>query len=77
MKKVEVFWVDAVMEDGYLNFGGASALLPIERSNVGYLVRDDERKVVICSGLVGEDKLDDTFVIPKGVVTSIKTLKEV
>jgi len=75
MKLVEVFWVDAVMEDDYLNFGGASALLPIERSNLGYLVCDDTKRVIISSGLVGEDKLDDTFVIPKGSVTSIKELK--
>lgn len=78
MKVVEVLWQDAVMEDDFRNPEAAVNQQPMNRRNVGYLVLDGEEKVIICYGILSEEngsvRYDDRFVIPKGMITSIKEL---
>ncbi len=82
MKSVEVTWQDAGCERENLDFEQASKLHPVTRKNLGYLICDDDERVIICFGIIDDcDKkmscTSDTLVIPKGDVQELKVMVEV
>jgi len=80
MQIVEVTWLDAGCEHEDLDIERAKEINPMPRRNVGYLVEDNEDKLVVCFGII-EDKdkknscTSDTLVIPKSIVLNIKPLE--
>ena len=80
-KIVRVKWLDAGCESLQLNEEDAKKTSPMPRENVGYLLADNEEKVVVAFGIV-EDRdrhikvYDQTLVVPKGMVLEVKELNE-
>ena len=59
MKVVEVVWVDAIMEDGYMDSEGVENLSLMTRHNVGYLVHRDRDVIKLCFGTLSDGRFDD------------------
>ena len=79
-KKVEIIWVDAWSDDAHLKLGVVDDFIPVERHNVGFLIRRDEIKVIIAQGILnnlyeGEVLIAGFWLIPSQAVKEIKTLE--
>ena len=76
MKKVEVFWLDALMEVDPMNGVGVQDLSPVVRSNVGYLQELNDEEIKLSFGLMySEDTYKIvTFTIPIGMVVYIREI---
>ena len=79
-KLVEVTWLDAWGDDAHLEEEAVTNFAPVERRNVGFLMRGDETKVIITQGIInnlfaGKTFMDGIVVIPRGMITAIKDLK--
>jgi len=80
MRKVEVTWVDACLEEAHIPLSGAETLTPLVRKNMGYVVRDDAEAITIQFGVIeniwkGNSASDIPFCIPRGAIKKIKELK--
>jgi len=80
-KKVEIIWVDAWSDDAHLKLGVVDDFIPVERHNVGFLIRRDEIKVIIAQGILnnlyeGEALIAGFWLIPSQAVKEIKILEE-
>jgi hypothetical protein len=75
MNKVEVIWLDAMSDDGLIPIEQARKMLPAERSNVGYLLFQDNDRVVIAFGMMGTD-VDERMVFPACMVKAINPLRD-
>ena len=85
-KKVEIIWIDAVSDTSYLKFNAVDNLKAEVRVNIGFLIKEDEEKVIISSGIWAIDSLeaDDSFIqerfidgyflIPRQMIKAIKVL---
>jgi len=81
MRRIEVIWVDACIEEAHIPLSGAETLTPLVRRNVGYVVREDAEAIIIQFGIIeniwkGNSASDIPLCIPKGMVKEIKELKE-
>jgi len=77
MKIVEIDWLDAGCERSSMPIEQVKKLVPMPRSNVGYLVYQDKTKVVISFGRIEDSNIDhvafeDNLVIPKSMIVKIK-----
>lgn len=80
MQKVEVVWLDAATEEAHIPLEEALKLTPIERSNVGYLLVEDNDRILLAYGILnnmfkGLTAYDYSMEIPKGMIVKIKKLK--
>ncbi len=81
MKVVAVSWVDAMRDESHsVPLECINAMVPIKRSSVGYLMVEDETKVIIVSGTLdnlhrGETAYDSPMVIPRGMVMDMRELE--
>ena len=75
MKIVEITWLDAAGTSEDVSVDSAARIQPIKRSNVGYLLRENENEVVISWGfLYDDDKIDRsdaTKVLTRGMIQQI------
>ena len=80
MEIVEVLWVDAGFENSHLSEEQVKAMSPMPRKNVGYLIVNNEEKLILCFGYI-EDRehnqgvWDGALVIPKGLVKDVKATR--
>jgi hypothetical protein len=77
LKRVKVTWLDAWGDDAHLEEEAAVNLIPIERQNIGLLIKGDSDKVILTSGLIynlfaGKTFIDGIMVIPRGMIKEIK-----
>ena len=73
----EVEWLDASLESLHLILEDARKTMVVVRKNSGYLLFRDKKRVVICSGFLGDNGhifCDQTLVIPRGCVKEIRFL---
>lgn len=82
LKLVKVVWVDAMSVIDPIPLEEIMKFVPIERSNVGYLLCSDNEKVIIAGGIMhnlykGEFAHDYSMLIPKCMVIRIEYLNEV
>jgi len=80
LQKVEVVWLDAWSDDGHIVVEAASHLAPVERHNVGYLVADEGRCIVLTQGyldssFIGQLFLDGVMVIPWSMIQKVTPLE--
>jgi len=86
LKKVEVIWLDAAHEAGELTEKEIGNLHPIPRRHVGYLIRGDDKEVVLSCGITERSKSSDepdtqdtfelSFALPRGIIKEIKVLND-
>ena len=81
MAKVEITWLDAWSDEAHLEMDAPTNLAAVERQNIGYLIKDDEDKVIITQGTINnffhEKVFVDGFVIiPRGVIQRVKVLDD-
>ena len=79
MNRVEVTWLDAGCEHEHLDIERAPDITLMERMNVGYLLTDNDERVVLCFGTIQDHDhnattTSDTLVIPRGDVKRITPL---
>ena len=79
LQRVEVEWIDACSNDAHFDVEVATSIKPLARRNMGYLLADGKDKVTLCFGLIEDYHLqnvavDDTLVIPRGMVLKIHRL---
>ena len=80
-KLVEIIWLDSWGDIAHLEVGAADHLAPIKRWDVGYLVKEDDEKVVITRGFIDNQFADKLFmdgiaVIPRGMIKDIRILND-
>lgn len=73
---VEIEWLDAACEHENLTVEEAEKINPVKRHNVGYLICENDEKVIISFGSVNDiDKegfcYQDILVVPRGDVKKI------
>ena len=78
-KLVEVTWLDAWGDDAHLIEEAVINLAPVERRNVGFLMKSDDDKVILTQGIIsnlfaGKTFMDGIVVIPRGMIKAIKVL---
>ena len=81
MKIVKVIWFDAWGDDAQLVVDAVTDFEPIERRNVGYLIKDDEDKIILTQGIVENPyleglRIDGCVVIPKGMIKPVGGIEE-
>ena len=81
MDRVEIIWVDAVLEEGHLPIAVASEIKPIKRKNIGYCISDNDDGILITFGTLenfykGLIAHDMVMYIPRGAIESVKKLRE-
>ena len=80
MKLVEVSWLDAGFEATNMELEQAKQLTPKFRKNAGYLIEENDSKLILCFGFI-EDRehqktiYDGVLVIPRGWVEKVKKLE--
>ena len=80
-KLVEVTWLDAWGDQAHLEEDAVINLAPIERRNVGFLMKGDDEKVIVTQGVIinlfaGKTFMDGIVVIPREMVKEMKVLNE-
>lgn len=79
-KIVEVIWFDAALESAQMELEDAKSIMAMPRKNVGYLLRDDKKEIVIGFGLVEDEGhhnkivYDQVLVIPRGIIKEVRVL---
>lgn len=73
LKKVEVTWLDAWGDNAHLEEDAVVDLAPVERQNIGFLVKGDSDKIILTSGVIhnlfaGKTFVDGVMVIPRGMI---------
>ena len=73
MDAVIVEWLDIIGNDTWKTKSEAAQTEPQRFVTVGYLLRDDEKAVVVCSTYsFDDDTVGGITSIPKGAVTAVK-----
>lgn len=78
---VEVFWLDAGMEETQLDKENALDLSLMPRKNAGYLLQNRDDKVILCFGVIkdndhqGKEILNKILVIPRSIIVKLRRLK--
>ena len=67
-KIVEVIWIDAWSDQAQMAISAAKDAKPMTRTNVGYVLRDDDSCLVMTFGLIGDNECDMLFTIPKQMI---------
>lgn len=80
MKVTEVTWIDACSEDAMIDVTYIENMLPMERKNVGYIIRETEEYLILVSGNIfnvekGIELYDHTLLIPKRMVKDVKATR--
>ena len=73
-KIVEVIWIDAWADQATMSRDAVKEAKPITRTNVGYLLRDDDC-LVMTHGLVGDNEIDMLFTIPRQMILGVRELR--
>ena len=78
-KKVEIIWIDAVGDTSHLQFSAVDNLKAEIRANIGFLVKEDEEKVIISPGIWDDDLIQEQFIdgyllIPRQMIKEIRML---
>ena len=75
MKLVSVTWLDAVSCDSWESISDAQKLNPATMITLGFLLHDDDDKVVIAASYDQDNEsVARTYAIPKSWVLSIKEI---
>jgi len=61
---VRVKWIDATTDSGWIDIDTAKNYKPIQCETVGYLLKDDEKYIVVASTVSG-DQCNGIISIPK------------
>ena len=83
MKIVEVIWFDTWSETDEMTKEALASLLPVPRKNIGYLIEENEKEVVLSPGpvewskIIGRgDTFTDSVIIARGAIQSIVVLRD-
>lgn len=81
MDIIEVIWLDTCTEEADIPKSAVELVLPLVRRNIGYCLKEDEGKIVICSGVIeniykNDDAYQYTTAIPRGTIKEIKRIKD-
>lgn len=81
MKIVEVEWIDAHSSMDALTISELEKEKPFTTKSCGYLIKEDEEKIVLGFMLFGFNVMDEPLlkhyqVIPKGMVKKIRVIRE-
>jgi len=81
LPRVEVIWIDAMIEEGHIPPHAVDAMKPIERHTVGYIVSSDDDCVKITFGTLenfykGERAYDMVLVIPCCMIKKTTILRD-
>ena len=73
--------MDAWGDQAHLEEDAVINLAPIERRNVGFLMKGDDEKVIVTQGVIinlfaGKTFMDGIVVIPREMVKEMKVLNE-
>ena len=76
---VEIIWLDAGLESMQLSIEEAKILKPMPRKNIGYLIHQDEDKVILAFGFIEDSEkyksvCDQILILPIGIVKTIRPL---
>ena len=79
MDLIKVTWLDSWNDTAHLALDQIADFSPFERCNVGFLVKGDDEKVIMTSGLIQnalEQKVfaDGIAVIPRAMIKEIKVI---
>ena len=80
MKIVEVIWIDAHSSMDAMTISDLEKQKPFETKSCGYLIKEDEEKIVLGFMLFGFNVNDEPLlkhyqVIPKGMVKKIEVIR--
>ena len=72
-----MYWQDAWADDAQLELDAVLDLVPALRVNKGFVVKEDDKVVILTQGtvdkgLTGKTLVDGVVVIPKTMITEIK-----
>lgn len=73
MKLVLVRWLDIVVENGWTAIDEATKLRPHAVETVGFLVYEDEHRLVVAHSISGKE-VNPYTAIPRGCIESITIL---
>ena len=81
MKIVEVEWLDAHSSMDAMTISDLEKQKPFLTKSCGYLIKEDEKKIVLGFMLFGFNILDEPLlkhyqVIPKGMIKKIRIIRE-
>lgn len=81
MRKVEVIWLDATIEEAHIPLEVAMEIKPLERRNIGYCISQDDDVVRLTFGMIEnfhkeQMACDMVLVIPKVFIKEIRELTE-
>ncbi len=77
LKMVLVRWIDSAGTDEQMSVADAASVEPLPMENVGYLVAEDEDKLVLAFGKVGgEEQVRCLMSIPRAMIVSKRRLRE-
>ena len=81
MKRVEVIWLDAMIEEGHIPDSSVEAMLPIERHTLGYVITSGGDCIKMTYGTLenfykGQQAYDMVLLIPGCMIKKIIELKE-
>lgn len=77
MKVVEVEWIDACYNSGYLNKKNyKSEHYPIIGKTVGHLFNEDKVAVILVAETFADGESRHIHTIPRGMIKKITTLRE-
>lgn len=75
MKTVVVTWVDAISDDSWTDIEKAKELQPPVMKTLGYLIHEDDTKVIIAASYDEEnEKVASFYAIPRAWLIEIKVL---
>jgi len=70
---VIVEWLDIIGDDEWRTLKEASSIEPQRFTTLGYLIRNDDKAIVVCSSFSpDDDTVGSVTSIPLGAVTSLK-----
>lgn len=79
LKIVEVIWLDAWGDDAHIELDAGGNLISAKRHNVGYLIKGDDKVIIITQGIIdnlfqGKTFTDGVMLIPRGMIEDIRIL---
>ena len=77
MKKAEVIWLDACLEEAHVPQEAIGDIQPLRRKNLGYLISEDSDAIRLAFGVIenfyeNKTAYDLVLVIPRGMIETIK-----
>jgi len=76
-KPVEVIWDDAWSDSEQRDIEAIGDIVPVERRDVGYLIKSDKSQIIITSGVLtnlyeGKIFIDGVKVFPRSIVRKVR-----